>query len=173
MLNQKFIDTSAQYQQAKEELDSIETDYVLFQQKKQDELAELKSRLEDFQTQYGNLKQKEKKDALMQSSIMEVFKNRLKPQLKSQPITEKNWDELMTLFSQCMPLLYVRMTENNILNLHEQRVTMLTRLAFSTKDIAILLDVPKQRVSNTKEKANLKLFSDSSARTFYDNLYEI
>ena len=120
--------------------------------------------------QYGNLKQKEKIEALIQSSILEVFKEKLRPQPHSQPITEKDWSELTMLFSQCLPLLYARMTEDNILNPHERRVTMLTRLAFPTKDIAILLDTPKQRISNTKEKANLKLFSDNSARTFYDNL---
>ena len=170
LLNQKFLDASTQYEKTKEELNNIETDFVHFQQKKQEELSELKSQLEDFQKQYGNLKQKEKIEALIQSSILEVFKEKLRPQPHSQPITEKDWSELTMLFSQCLPLLYARMTEDNILNPHERRVTMLTRLAFPTKDIAILLDTPKQRISNTKEKANLKLFSDNSARTFYDNL---
>ena len=173
LLNQKFIETSTKYKDTKDELGNIETDFVHFQQKKQEELADLQSQLEEFQKQYGNLKQKEKVDALIQSSILEVFKEALKPKLHVQPVTEKNWNELTVLFSQCLPLLYARMTESNILNPYELRVAMLTRLAFSTKDIAILLDAPKQRISNTKEKANFKLFSDNSARTFYNNLCKI
>ncbi len=52
------------------------------------------------------------------------------------------------------------------------RVCTLTILQLRTEDIAHLLDIFPQRVTNLKSELNKDLFGDSSARTLYPNLVQ-
>lgn len=183
-----YTELVTQYEHTKEELNIIETRYEALQQKNQEEVADIRKtfesfkqhkqselnalqiQLEELQKQYDRLNKKDQLDILTQSPLLEYFTSKLNPRQSAQPITEQMWKEMATLFSRCLPSLYGRMTENNILSRHELHVTILTRLYFSTKDIAIILETSKQHISNTKESANKKLFADHSARTFMKNL---
>ena len=173
MLSHRYMDTLTQYERTKEELGMMGQDYSAFRQRKEEELKELQSQLEDYQTRYRNLGQSERLDALKRSPIWEAFLNRLNPKKKTKPVSDREWKELSSQFSQCVPQLYAQMKENNKLNQHEQRVTILTRLGLSTKEISILLGTVPQRVTNARESANHKLFSDTSARTFLQNITQI
>ncbi|MBR1520341.1 MAG: hypothetical protein IJ635_03790 [Bacteroidaceae bacterium] len=154
-LSREIADTSAQYEKTKEEL------------------AERQMQVEDFQTQYGNLKQKENWDAMMQSPVVEALKERLQEPLKSRPVSDKEWELLTSLLCQNLPLFHARIIGNCDLSLHEQHVTILTRLGFHPNDMVILLNLSQQHVTNIRKSANKKLFSDDSARTFSKNLNQI
>lgn len=167
------MDVLTRYEETKNEMSVMETDFAFFQQQKQEELSNLQSRLSDLQHRYGNLEQTERIDALKQSPIWESFMDRLDPKKKTKPITDREWDKLSVLFSQCVPSLYARMTHNNLLSQHEQRVTILTRLGMHTGETAILLDLPLQRITNARASSNNKLFADHSARTFLKNISQI
>lgn len=172
-LSQQYMDVLTRYEETKNEMSVMETDFAFFQQQKQEELSNLQSRLSDLQHRYGNLEQTERIDALKQSPIWESFMDRLDPKKKTKPITDREWDKLSVLFSQCVPSLYARMTHNNLLSQHEQRVTILTRLGMHTGETAILLDLPLQRITNARASSNNKLFADHSARTFLKNISQI
>ena len=172
-LTNQYMDALTRYEQAKEEVGIIETDFTTFRQRKQEELSDLQQQLSNLHNRYGNIEQAERIEALKQSPVWEAFMDRLDPKKKTKPISDKEWDKLTILFSQCVPSLYARMTENNILNPHEKRVTILTRLGLSPKNISLLMETFPQRVSNARESANMKLFSDSSSRTFLANLSQV
>ena len=172
-LSNQYMDALTRYEQAKEEVGIIETDFTTFRQRKQEELLDLQQQLSNLHNRYGNIEQAERIEALKQSPVWEAFMDRLDPKKKTKPISDKEWDKLTILFSQCVPSLYARMTENNILNPHEKRVTILTRLGLSPKNISLLMETFPQRVSNARESANMKLFSDSSSRTFLANLSQV
>ena len=172
-LSQQYMDVLTRYEETKNEMSVMETDFAFFQQQKQEELSNLQSRLSDLQHRYGNLEQTERIEALKQSPVWEAFMDRLDPKKKTKPITDREWDKLSVLFSQCVPSLYARMTHNNLLSQHEQRVTILTRLGMHTGETAILLDLPLQRITNARASSNNKLFADHSARTFLKNISQI
>jgi hypothetical protein len=172
-LSNQYMDALTRYEQAKEEVGIIETDFTTFRQRKQEELLDLQQQLSNLHNRYGNIEQAERIEAIKQSPVWEAFMDRLDPKKKTKPISDKEWDKLTILFSQCVPSLYARMTENNILNPHEKRVTILTRLGLSPKNISLLMETFPQRVSNARESANMKLFSDSSSRTFLANLSQV
>ena len=172
-LSHQYLYVLTQYEQAKEEMNMLERDYATFRQRKQEELADLQVQLSEFQSRYGSLRQKEKLEALKQSPIWEAIIERLNPKKKSKPVTDKEWEKLSMLFDQCVPALHALMTEKKPLNWYEQRVAMLTRLGLSAKEIALLLDTFPQRVTNARESANNKLFSDTSARTFMENISKL
>ncbi len=172
-LTNQYMDALTRYEQAKEEVGIIETDFTTFRQRKQEELSDLQQQLSNLHNRYGNIEQAERIEALKQSPVWEAFMDRLDPKKKTKPISDKEWDKLTILFSQCVPSLYARMTENNILNPYEKRVTILTRLGLSPKNISLLMETFPQRVSNARESANMKLFSDSSSRTFLANLSQV
>lgn len=173
MLSHRYMDTLTQYERTKEELGMMGQDFMSFRQRKEKELSELQAQMEDYQTHYGNLGQAERLEALKQSPLWEAFLDRLNPKKKTKPITNKEWKDLSSQFSQCIPQLYAQMTDNNILSQHELHVTILTRMGLHTSEIAILLDMPLQRITNARASANGKLFSDNSARTFLNHLCKI
>jgi hypothetical protein len=47
---------------------------------------------------------------------------------------------------------------------------MLLMLDFKEGEIAVLLDVKPQRVTNIKKRVNMKLFDDNSATTLVSNI---
>ena len=154
LLTRKIADTSALHEKTKEKL------------------AEQQSQMKEFQTMYGNLKQKENLDALMQSPIIQTLKARLNPQ-NHHLTTDREWEELFILFSQNLPIFHARIIANRDLSTHERHVAVLTFLGFQPVDIAHLLNLSEQHIGNVRRSANKKLFSDGSARTFSDNLCHI
>lgn len=169
-LNQQLFDLKVLYERNQEELELMERDHATFQTQKRQELSELQIQMEQLQEKYSHLQQHEKFDALMQSTISDTIKNRLK---SLQPLTEKECKTLTGMFKQNMPMLYSRMTNGHVLGTLELRVTILTRMGFPPDAISILLNVSKQSVSNARASVNKKLFSDSSARTLFKNLSHI
>lgn len=166
-LNQQLFDLTVLYERNQEELELMEIDHSTFQAQKRQELSELQIQLAQLQKEYDNLQQHEKFEALMESTISDTIKNRLR---SFQPLAEKECKTLTGMFKQNMPMLYSRMTDGHILGTLELRVTILTRMGFHSDDIAILLDISKQSVSNARANVNKKLFSDNSARTLFKNL---
>ena len=166
-LNQQLFDLSRLYEKNQEEIVMMEMDYAAFKARKQQELSELQTQMEQLQEEYGNLQQHEKFDALMQSTAADAIKSKLK---SYQSLTEKECNTLMGMFKQNMPMLYTRMTDGHVLGTLELRVAVLTRMDFRSDDIAILLNVSRQSVSNARASVNKKLFSDGSARTLFKNL---
>ena len=166
-LNQQLFDLTRLYKKNQEELGMMDKDYSALKKQKQQELSELQIQLSQLQEKYAQLQQHEKFDALMQSSITDTIRNKLK---SFQPLTEKECETLTEMFRQNMPILYRRMTDGQTLGTLEMRVAILTRMGYRPDDIATLTDTSRQNVSNARANANKKIFSDNSARTLFKNM---
>ena len=173
LLAQQLTTMSSLYRKTKEELEIMDNDLSAYKVQKQEELDELHRQLKQLQKKQGEFKQKECFEALKQSPIIETLNERLKPTAKSNILTEKEWDALIDTFWQYMPSLTLFLEDKQTLTPLELRAAMLTRLNFRPDDIALLLNISRQHVSNLKGSANKKLFSDGSARTFFQNLCKI
>lgn len=165
-ISQQLSALSIQYQKTQDELNLI-SDLDAYKTRKQQELAELQIQLNEAQERYNNLRQKEKFDALMQHPAISSIRARLK---SFKPLTEAEWRTLSETIKQYMPMLHNRLMDGPVSGTIEQRVAILTRLKFRSDDIAILLNISKQSVSNARANVNKKLFSDNSARTLFNNL---
>ncbi len=173
LLAQQLTTMSSLYRKTKEELEIMDNDLSAYKVQKQEELNELQQQLSQFQKEHGDFQQIERFEALKQSPIIETLNERLKPTAKSNILTEKEWDALIDTFWQYMPSLTLFLEDKQTLTPLELHTTILTRLNFRTDDIALLLNISKQHVSNLKGSANKKLFSDGSARTLFKNLCRI
>ena len=165
-ISQQLSALSIQYQKAQDELNSI-SDLDAYKTRKQQELTELQIQLNEAQERYNNLRQKEKFDALMGHPAISSIKESLK---SFKPLTEAEWRTLSETIKQYMPMLHNRLMDGPVSGTIEQRVAILTRLEFRSDDIAILLNISKQSVSNARASVNKKLFLDNSARTLFNNL---
>ena len=173
MLRQRLENLTERHNSTKEELALLETDHVALIEQKQKELAELQHQLQDIQVKYSHLLKLDNLERLKQSKPVVEIKQNLDARQYTRPLKEKKWRELTAEFRYDMPQLYSFMSDGHNLGMLELRVTILTRLGFHSDEMALLLDVSKQSVSNARASANNKLFSDSSARTFFQNLSQI
>ena len=167
LLKQRLQRLSEHYLHTKEELNMIETDLSTLKRQKEEELAALQLQLEEVQRNYDlNM---DNYDELAKSQPVVSIKRKLDVTALVQPLTEQEWQTLIDEFRHDMPQLYAIVTDHHLSTL-EFRVTILTRLAIRPDDMALLLNLSKQSISNTKSNANKKLFSDNSARSFPYNL---
>ena len=170
LLKQRLQRLSEHYLHTKEELNMIETDLSTLKRQKEEELAALHLQLEEVQRNYDlNM---DNYDELAKSQPVVSIKRKLDVTALVQPLTEQEWQTLIDEFRHDMPQLYAIVTDHHLSTL-EFRVTILTRLAIRPDDMALLLNLSKQSISNTKSNANKKLFSDNSARSFPYNLSHI
>ena len=80
------------------------------------------------------------------------------------------WLKLTNQFRLDFPYYYATLTQGKKLSINELRTCMLLMLDFKEGEIAGLLDVKPQRVTNIKKRVNMKLFGDSSATTLTSNI---
>ena len=169
-LNNRYINTSLHYKKLQEELHNVQDTYLERLSEKQNELKILEQRLLDYQKQYERLTSVDKEEALMQSDIVAVFQTKTKPKYHHSLPSFSDWENLFAIIKQCLPIFYAKIIKDPILSRQELQTCVLTRLNFSTGDIAILLDTQVQRITNAKASANRKLFSDNGATTLSKNL---
>lgn len=84
--------------------------------------------------------------------------------------TDANWEQLDTLALERFPLLTDTLQDRKKLSLQELRTCILVRLGFRNGEIAILLRVSIQRITNIKAGANQKMFGTRSAISLAKNL---
>lgn len=85
-------------------------------------------------------------------------------------ILKRDWEELSAAFATHYPNLVKELYDINNVTTQEIRTAFLVVLSIRTDDIARLLQVSGQRVTNIKSELNLALFGTKSARTLFDNI---
>ena len=88
-----------------------------------------------------------------------------------EALTADEWTELSNYFVATYPLLYHDLSslpaKSKVLR---ERVCLLAAMGFSNGEIANLLAITKQSVSNNMSALNSQLFGETTATTFYSNL---
>ena len=100
-------------------------------------------------------------------------------EIETQPltsVTEKEWKQLISTASNYYPALFHDLNNSTKISQQEIRACLLVCLSIRESDIARILNISVQRVTNIKISINKELFCEKSARSLYKNLtlkYEI
>ena len=137
---------------------------------KQQEVEELKARLQAYQAALQTNGTSQQLSVFQESSIMQTFRTKSRVSPQTPLPTETEWKRLVSQFSRALPYAYAALGRDVILSTNELRVCILLLSGFKIADVAVLLDCSPQSVTNIKARANNKLFAESSAATLEKNL---
>lgn len=85
-------------------------------------------------------------------------------------VSEDDWDEVIKVSEQFFPVFLHDLHANPNISVQAVKVAVLMLMKLYAGEMANLLCVNKQRISNIKSEINKALFGDSSARTLLNNL---
>jgi hypothetical protein len=137
---------------------------------KQQEVEELKARLQTYQAALQTNGTSQQLSVFQESSIMQTFRKKSRVSPQTPLPTETEWKRLVSQFSRSLPYAYAALGRDVILSTNELRVCILLLSGFKIADVAVLLDTSPQSITNLKARANNKLFGESSASTLERNL---
>lgn len=170
-LKQMYVVAENEYNRARENYYLMVTNFQEYKSKKDQEIQLLKHKKDVsaqlYETQIFFQAISEIKNSNAYEDIMRH--NNIQPGCKNR-ICKKEWKALFNLFKEKMPHLYSKYIQNGNLSEQETYVFLLTILNLSPKTITILLETSAQNVANAKASINNKLFSDTSAKTLYNNI---
>ena len=87
-----------------------------------------------------------------------------------QNLTEKAFDDLLTVTYEHFPILQQEFEQNEAMTIQMKKVCILSILDVHVNDIARLLKVSPQRITNLRAELSLILFNQKTARQFESNL---
>lgn len=155
---------------AAENLDSLEAEMQEKLEEKTNEVKELENRLQQLEEHYHSVIQLDSMDSIKNSEVVKTIRKKAEWKHGSRLPSVDDWIKLTNQFRLDFPYYYSMLTKGNKLATKELRTCMLLLLDFKEGEIAVLLDVKPQRVTNIKKRVNMKLFEDSSAATLTANI---
>lgn len=164
---EEYRKLTEQYQQAKDDLASLQADKHNFIAKKEQEIAQLQERMMEYKT-IGASEKWNGEPSPLQNPLVCQLHDMAK---KTQTATTRQWEELEEMANMQLASM-VSMLQNSSISLtpQEHAVCILTRLEFSPAEQSILLGVSKQRITNLRSQINEKIFNDKSSKTLKRNL---
>ena len=151
---QQLEEQIAQYETTKEELEN--------------ENESLKEKIARLQKEEGISKYIDKSKRFKDTAIVDRFMLIAESPLMMPEDDE--WEELVNTTSDYYPELIRDMDKLQGISVQEIRLCILVAMSIRESDVARMMEVSNQRVSNIKSALNKKLFGDSSARSLYKNL---
>ena len=158
---------------------SLNSDYNLFKTNKDQYEHQLLSQIHDLENQVGSLSesvnfesQTEDDSELMDCDIVKFFVAKAQGKYGLGKVKKSELTQLAKAFKTHLPQCYYKLTHHK-LSEFELQVALLTRLNLSTGAIAAILDSSTSNISNTKARANQKLFNQYSGDTLYKNMLSI
>ena len=151
---QQLEDQIAQYETTKEELEN--------------ENESLKEKIARLQKEEGISKYIDKSKRFKDTAIVDRFMLIAESPLMMPEDDE--WEELVNTTSDYYPELIRDMNKLQGISVQEIRLCILVAMSIRESDVARMMGVSNQRITNIKSALNKKLFGDSSARSLYKNL---
>ena len=141
------------------------------------DILELKAENESLQDTINQLKQCKDLTPFIENSqsffTSDIVKRIIQNAKKSiYSMSKDEWYAFVNTVGKHYPNLISNLNVLQGMTPTKIRVCTLTILQLRTEDIAHLLDIFPQRVTNLKSELNKDLFGDSSARTLYPNLVQ-
>ena len=168
IVNAKYADTLEQYETAQREFDAIKQSSEQFLEKKQQDIKQLQETLAKYQIDEVNPADWGLERSLLEGDIVKEL--RLLAAHAKTP-TDLQWQALHTTVSEHLPEFYEEVTKSqHYLTEKEVNVCILIKLRFIPTEIATLLDLTKQRISNMRRNINHKLFHEEVAKTLDSNI---
>lgn len=168
--NRKYVEAMELYIRKKEELEELKTDVQKFEANKRqeaDQLSEvLSSYNENINMEVWNMEQQ----LVKHSVVQQLHRHSI---TLTEP-TASEWADLNKAFCNLSPHFYQVVNDPQWqLTDREIKVCMLTRLLFIPSEIAILLNISKQRITNIRAQINLKMFKEKGTKHLDKNIGSI
>lgn len=166
----KYAKLLRSYQDSLKEEESLKSSINKIQQDKDAEIQELKDMLSTY-TDDINESSWDKEHFLSEHEIVSHMHSLA---VKVNKPSSKEWSDLRDIVKKMIPnFITFIMRQEFKLTEKELQVCILTRLSFTPSEIGILIGASKQRVSNLRSILNKRLFNETGAKTFSQNLYSI
>ncbi|MBQ7419194.1 MAG: hypothetical protein IJV17_00475 [Prevotella sp.] len=169
-INTQYSEVLSHYNKLKDEMGLLKSGFDLFQEEKEKEMAHLQKVLTFYQNDNTSPDAWDVEQALLDSNIV----NHLH-QLASRGRKASNaeWEDLRQVIENHLPDFYQQITHPANITDKEVFVCILSKLRFIPSEMAVLLDLSSQRITNIRGNINLKLFKAKGAQTLDDNLRKI
>lgn len=169
-INGQYTDTLLQYTKALGEKDKLESDIGKFREEKEHEIEHLKIVLSAYSGNNNMCGWNTEQSLLEHELVVRIHRHASKGERPSG----SELKSLTDLVAELMPDFYNAL-KNNSKGLSEKEilVCILTRLHFIPSEIAVLLDLTKQRISNMRSALNKKMFRAIGTKSFTANIYRM
>ena len=151
-------------------LDRLENEMQEKLEEKTNEVKELENKLQQLEEHYRSATHLASMETKKNSEAVKVIRKRAEWKHGSTLPSADEWIKLTNQFRLDFPYHYATLTQGKKLATMELRTCILLLLDFKEGEIAVLLDVKPQRVTNIKKRSNMKLFGDNSATTLTSNI---
>lgn len=160
---------STSYEKTIKDLSLSRENFSRYESQKIEEIEQMQQSLRTLRKSLELLTSKDKKKEILSQSIIQDFQALTVPSPKIVRPTEQQWEELINTTEHHHPSFYSIISKSD-LTLAESKIAILTYLDFTSGDIALLMNLPKQRISNAKRNANKKMFGQEDAASFKENI---
>ena len=168
--NRRYFDTLAKYKKVYDENRLLESSTNKYRIEKEKELEALRVSLSHYQKSLDT-GQWDIEHSLLDD---EIVKRLHEYTYRLVEPSETEWDALEIAVKSLLPDFYDSIINGKAtLNAQEKKVCLLTKLHFIPSEVATLLGVTKQRVTNLRGKINEKMFGENGSKSFDGNILSL
>ncbi|MBO5185703.1 MAG: hypothetical protein J6B91_01445 [Prevotella sp.] len=164
--NEKYVSLLSKYANTKKELLRAYSYEEQYRIEKEKELQELRNIVAKYQTGKLDMSLFENEQELLFHPLVNKLHERA---TKAEKASIIELDELRNVMEHWLPD-FVKFIRYKALSHREMAVCMLIRMCFLPSEIAVLLDVRPQSMTNIRTKINNKLFEAKGAKTLDENI---
>lgn len=167
---QKITELGGLYDKTVAEWKLYKEDRTRFETEKEKEIERLRRALAAHE-KHINVAIWDAEQSLHQQEIVKRFERYV---VKLTKPIDSEWKDLYGVVEKLMPNFYNKMAGyKNSLNDQQYKACILAKLGFSASSMQVLLGETKQNITNIRSRVNMKIFGDSSARTFMTNIRQL
>ena len=158
-------------------LDDTRREYQLFKTDKEQYERTLQRQIQELENQNNSMRDriveyKEDDSELMNSDIVQFFVEKGQGVFGEGKVKKSELSALEKAFKKHLKHSYRKYKQSNLTDFQLQ-VAILTRLNFTTKEIAQIFVTSQSSISNTKAKINAELFGENTSESLYNNLLSV
>lgn len=158
----------ALYLQARQEIEKINLQYAEMITEHNAEIEKLQQKLNELSKHGGVTAIVDRKAGFLENNTVMKFLNFVDSPLSK--ISDSDWEQLIQVYCQYYPELIHDLQHSPLVSKQALRACLLIPLRLRSSDIANILQIPIQRVSNLKQEINIALFRDHTAKSLFNNL---
>ena len=141
-----------------ESLDNLETEMQEKIEEKTNEVKELENRLQQLEEHYHAVTQLASLEKRKNSEAVKAIRKKAEWKHGTELPSANDWIKLTNQFRLDFPHYYATLDQGNKLATKELRTCMLLMLDFKEGEIAVLLNVKPQRVTNIKKRVTILVY---------------
>ena len=158
-------------------LEDTRREYQLFKTDKEQYERTLQRQIQELENQNNSMRDriveyKEDDSELMNSDIVQFFVEKGQGIFGEGKVKKSELSALEKAFKKHLKYSYRKYKQSNLTDFQLQ-VAILTRLNFTTKEIAQIFVTSQPSISKTKAKINAELFGENTSESLYNNLLSV